>query len=276
MDSTAFTLLGIDVQWYGIIITAAMVLAVFLSMKSGRKQGFVEDDFLDIAIFALPTAIICARIYYVVFNLGAYDTFWEMIDIRQGGLAIHGGLIGGVVAGMIVAKVKGMNILKAADVVAPFIALGQAIGRWGNYINQEAYGRETTLPWAITVDGMQVHPTFLYESIWNILVFLFLFKKSKNKDYDGQLVAFYMILYSLGRFFIESLRTDSLMLGNLRAAQIASIIMIIAGVIFILLRKDKPLGSAYMADMCNHSNYQFAKTLHVKKDEKSKKDGKNK
>ncbi len=245
MDPVAFTLFGLEIRWYGIILTSAMVVAVFFSMRSGRKQGFVEDHFLDIAMFALPAAILCARLYYVLFNLPSYDSLWEMLDIRQGGLAIHGGLLGGVLVGMLVAKRKGMNVIKAADVVAPFIALAQSIGRWGNYVNQEAYGRETTLPWAITIDGMQVHPTFLYESLWDFTVFVLLLKMTGKKKFDGQIAAYYLILYSVGRFFIESLRTDSLMIAGMRTAQIASLLMIALGVVMILLLRKKGIGEAY-------------------------------
>ena len=261
MDPVAFTIFGQDVMWYGIIITAAMVLSVAFIMKSAGAQGFESDDFLDIALYALPTGVIFARAYYVLFNLPMYDTFAKMIDIREGGLAIHGGLIGGILAGYIVVKIKKMNFFKAADVVAPFLALAQSIGRWGNYINQEAYGRATDLPWAITIDGVGVHPTFLYESIWDFLVFLVLLRKSKNKDFDGQLISLYMILYSLGRFFIEGLRTDSLMLGNLRAAQIASIIMVLLGALLLIMRRNKGLGMAYEGQWSGCSNYNFAKDL---------------
>ncbi|MDO4711083.1 MAG: prolipoprotein diacylglyceryl transferase [Peptostreptococcaceae bacterium] len=270
MDPTAFTVFGISITWYGIILTFAMVLAVTLSMKSGKKQGFVADDFLDIGIVALPTAIICARAYYVLFNLSSYDTIWDMINIRQGGLAIHGGLIGGVLAGVIVAKIKKMNIIRAMDVVVPFIALAQSIGRWGNYVNQEAYGVATDLPWAITINGQKVHPTFLYESIWDLLIFALLARKSGNKDYDGQLAAYYMILYSLGRFFIEGLRTDSLMLGNLRAAQIASIVMIVLGILAILIFKDRGIGPSYVTFPKGKNSYSFAKALRKEENDRKK------
>lgn len=261
MNPVAFTIFGQEIMWYGIIITAAMVLSVSLISKSAESHGFKGDDFLDIAIFALPVAVICARAYYVIFNLPMYDNFWKMIDIRQGGLAIHGGLIGGVTAGFIVAKAKKMNFFKAADVVAPFVALAQSIGRWGNYINQEAYGRPTDLPWAILIDGVRVHPTFLYESIWDFLVFGILLKKLKDKEYDGQVMALYLILYSAGRFFIEGLRTDSLMLGHLRAAQIASLLMILWGFLLLAFRKSKGIGNSYMDSRTNQSNYHFAKEV---------------
>lgn len=273
MDPTAFTVFGLEIKWYGIILTTAMITAVLLSMKNGKKQGFVGDDFLDIGLIALPVAILFARAYYVIFKLSSYETVWEMLDIRQGGLAIHGGLIGGVLAGILVAKYKKMNISKAVDVVVPFIALAQSIGRWGNYVNQEAFGRATNLPWAITINGEKVHPTFLYESIWDFLVFAVLIRKSESKEYDGQLAAYYMILYSLGRFFIEGLRTDSLMIGSLRTAQIASIVMIVLGILVILLLKDRGIGTAYVGYSEGRNSYRFAKAL--RHDEKNNPSGGN-
>lgn len=245
MNRVAFTIFGIDIMWYGIIITSAMILAVYLISREGEKQGFKGDDFVDIAIIAIPIAIICARAYYVFFNLESYSTFREMIDIRQGGLAIHGGLLGGFVAGALVAKYKKMNILKTADIIAPFIALAQSIGRWGNYINQEAYGRETNLPWAINVNGMMVHPTFLYESIWNLFTFFILYKMLKIKKFDGQIMALYMIIYSAGRFFIEGLRTDSLMFLGLRTAQVVSLLLVIMGCTMLFLLKNKGVKAPY-------------------------------
>lgn len=245
MNPVAFSIFGIQVHWYGIIITFAMILSVSLILKEAKKQGFKEDDFLDMAIITLPVAIISARLYYVLFNLEYYKTFTQIIDIRQGGLAIHGGLIGGAVTALLVARHKGMNLIKSADLVVPYISLAQSIGRWGNYVNQEAYGRETNLPWAINIDGKMVHPTFLYESIWNIILFFVLKKIYKNKKFDGIVSGMYMILYSVGRFFIESLRTDSLMIGGLRTAQIASVCMIMLGIIIILLFKNKKMEKPY-------------------------------
>ncbi len=265
MNPTAFSIFGVGITWYGIILTTAMVLAVFLSMKFGKSQGFREDDFLDIGLAALPTAIVFARAYYVIFNLDMYSSFAEMINIRQGGLAIHGGLIGGALAGILVAYFKGMRIIKAADVIAPFIALAQSIGRWGNFVNQEAYGRPTNLPWAITINGTKVHPTFLYESIWDFLIFALLIRLSKNKKFDGQITALYMILYSVGRFFIEGLRTDSLMLGSLRAAQIASIVMIVAGVAIILLFAKNGVNSPYREGVDGSNHFFHASKANKKK-----------
>ena len=146
-------------------------------------------------------------------------------------MAIHGALIGGILAGFIYTKVKNINFFKMADIALIGMPLAQAIGRWGNYINGEAHGGPTNLPWGIIVDGVKVHPTFLYESIWNFGIFIFLWMFRKKKKYEGQVAVYYIILYSLGRFFIEGLRTDSLMLGNLRMAQVISLIGVIGGII---------------------------------------------
>lgn len=270
MERMAFSIFGLGITWYGIILTTAMVVGITLSIRSGRKQGFIGDDFLDIGVISLPIAIIFARVYYVIFNLSHYETFYDMINIRQGGLAIHGGLFGGVLAGVIVAKFKEMNVIKSADVMAPFIALAQSIGRWGNFVNQEAHGGPTNLPWAITVDGVKVHPTFLYESIWTFLIFIFLSYKTKNKDYDGQITAYYMILYSIGRFGIEALRTDSLMLGSLRVAQVISILLIISGFVLMLIFKDRGVGQPYKNMSKGKSEYSFAQALRKEKNKGKK------
>jgi len=246
MNPTAFTVFGIDIQWYAVIITSAMIIGVLFSIKDGEKQGFVGDHLLDLMLVALPLAIIGARAYYVIFNFEIYrDNIINIFNIRQGGLAIHGGLIGGFLGGYIISIKKKFNIFKVADVISPYLILGQAIGRWGNYINQEAHGGPTDLPWGIMVDGVKVHPTFLYESIWNIMVFFLLKKISKNKKYDGQMAATYLILYSVGRFFIEGMRTDSLMVGPLRTAQVISILLILLGASIMRLRKNKGISAAY-------------------------------
>lgn len=246
MNPTAFTVFGIDIMWYAVIITSAMIVGVLFSIKDGEKQGFVGDHLLDLMLVALPLAIIGARAYYVIFNFEIYrDNIINIFNIRQGGLAIHGGLIGGFVGGYIVSTKKKFNIFKVADIISPYLILGQAIGRWGNYINQEAHGGPTNMPWGIMVDGVRVHPTFLYESVWNIMIFFVLKKISKNKKYDGQMAGAYLILYSIGRFFIEGMRTDSLMIGPLRIAQVISILLVLLGIFVIKFRKTKGIEPAY-------------------------------
>lgn len=242
MDRVAFTLFGIDIMWYGILIATGMVLAVLIALREAKRLGISEDDILNLAMIAIPSGLIGARAYYVIFNWSYYaGDISEILNFRGGGLAIHGGLIGGILAGLIYAKVKNINFFKLADCVVLGIPLAQAIGRWGNFLNQEAHGGPTDLPWGIMVDGIKVHPTFLYESIWDLGVFLFLFIFRKKQKYQGQILVDYIILYSIGRFFIEGLRTDSLMLGPLRMAQVISLACIILGVIlnYILSRRAK-------------------------------------
>ncbi|MCT4605353.1 MAG: prolipoprotein diacylglyceryl transferase [Marinisporobacter sp.] len=240
MDPVAFKLFGLAIRWYGILIATGMVLGTILAIKRAKKQGIEEDKVLDLLLFAIPAAIIGARTYYVIFNFESYGgDILSMINIRQGGLAIHGGVIGGVLVGYFFCKKHRISFRKMVDICAPSIILGQAIGRWGNFINKEAYGSPTDLPWAIVVDGVRVHPTFLYESIWNFMVFLFLLWYDKNKKFHGELFLLYGALYSTARFFIEGLRMDSLMFGPFRVAQLVSIGAILLASSFIYIGRKK-------------------------------------
>lgn len=229
MNPVAFKIFGIDIMWYGILITTGIILGTYLAIKQTRKIGFDEEVLLDLLIFAIPSAILGARIYYVIFSWDYYkNNPYEILNIRGGGLAIHGAILGAVISAIIFCKIKKVNFWLVADIAAPSLILGQAIGRWGNFINQEAHGGPTDLPWGIIVDGQKVHPTFLYESLWDFLIFLFLLWYRKRKAYfKGEIFLIYLSLYSLGRFFIEGLRTDSLMIGNFRVAQLISILIII-------------------------------------------------
>ncbi len=230
MDPIAFEIFGMGIRWYGILISIGLVLGVVIAMRESVREGLDENMVLDFVIFAVPVAVLCARTYYVLFNLSYYDgDIMKMINIRQGGLAIHGAVIGGVITAIVYTRYKKIKFWKLADICAPGLILGQAIGRWGNFINQEAYGRPTALPWAIHINGIGVHPTFLYESLWNLMIFIFLMAIRKKKKFDGQMFALYMMLYSFGRFFIEGLRTDSLMIGDFRVAQLLSLALIVAG-----------------------------------------------
>jgi len=242
MDRAAFTLFGIDVMWYGVIIAAGLLLGIILSLKECRRIGFSEDTLIDFLLTVIPVGIICARLYYVAFTWDDYSqNLVEIINIRHGGLAIHGGLFGGIIAGLIFCKIRKINFFRIIDIIAPPVILAQAIGRWGNFVNQEAHGGPTNLPWGIMVNGVKVHPTFLYESLGNIIIFFFLvwYRKHKRKN-EGEVFALYLMLYSVVRFFVEGLRTDSLMFLGLRTAQIASIGMFLAGLaIFYILRRYK-------------------------------------
>ena len=241
MDRVAFTIFGIDVMWYGILMATGMILGTYLALKEAERVGISEDDVLNLAIFAIPAGVLGARLYYVIFNWGYYSQNpSQILNFRGGGMAIHGALIGGILAGLIYTKIKKIKFFKMADIALIGMPLAQAIGRWGNYINGEAHGGPTNLPWGIMVDGVKVHPTFLYESIWDFGIFIFLWMFRKKKKYEGQVAVYYIILYSLGRFFIEGLRTDSLMIGPLRMAQVISLVGVVGGIIahIYLLKKN--------------------------------------
>lgn len=230
MNPIAFTIGSIEVRWYGIILASAMVVGLFLALREARRQGENEDKFISLFFFVIPAAIVGARLYYVIFsgNLGWYLSHpLEILATWHGGLAIHGGLLGGFLAGWLYTRHAQVEFWKWGDIIAPSIILGQAIGRWGNYFNQEAYGRETTLPWAMYIDGAWRHPTFLYESIWNLGVFGILLLLRRKIRFSGELVLWYFLLYSSGRLWIEGLRTDSLMIGPLRVAQAVSLSAIV-------------------------------------------------
>ena len=205
-----------------------MCLAVIISSKRAPRVGIESESILDLAIWMLPIGIAGARAYYVLFNSSIYHSFYDVINIRNGGLAIHGGLIAGLIVLLIICSKKKINPLDMADLVIPSVALAQSIGRWGNYFNSEAHGGPTDLPWGMMVDGVKVHPTFLYESIWCFILFFVLSYFFYNRKFKGQVVCLYGMLYSVERFFVEGLRTDSLMIGPLKQAQVISIVCIIA------------------------------------------------
>ncbi|MTI70746.1 MAG: prolipoprotein diacylglyceryl transferase [Firmicutes bacterium] len=242
MDPVAFEVFGISVRWYGILISLGLLLGALIALREAKRIGFDDEKLIDLLIFAVPAAIIGARLYYVIFSWDYYKgDIMKIINIRGGGLAIHGGIIASVLTAIIFCKIRKISFWQIADITAPSIILGQAIGRWGNYINKEAHGGPTDLPWGIMVEGQKVHPTFLYESLWNFLVFIFLLWYRKNKvKVKGEVFLLYLILYSAARFFIEGLRTDSLMFGGFRVAQLISIAIIIGSIlVFSLKRKGK-------------------------------------
>lgn len=224
MNPVAFSIFGLEVRWYGILMVLSFIIAGALLQHWGKKAGYKEDDLLDLTLVVILSAIVGARAYYVAFSWDYYQgDIFKILNIRGGGLAIHGGILGGMIGGYIFCRRRKLNFRQLIDFIAPGLILGQAIGRWGNFFNQEAHGGPTNLPWAITVAGEKVHPTFLYESIWNLGVFFILLRVLKKKEFDSQVFLLYGILYSLGRLWIEGLRTDSLMLGPLRIAQVVSV-----------------------------------------------------
>lgn len=231
---------SLTIRWYGILISLAMLLGIVLAARNAKNRGLSLDDLVNLILVILPSAVIGARIYYVVFNWSFYAKDpSEIFKTWHGGLAIHGAVIFAVIAAAIYLKKKKQSFWIWTDILVPSLILGQAIGRWGNYFNGEAYGAVTTLPWGIFVDGAYHHPTFLYESLWDLGVFVVLLLLLKRRHKDGDIFAWYLILYSVGRFFVEALRTDSLMLGPLKMAQVVSVIGVLAGIAIIAFWKNR-------------------------------------
>lgn len=251
IDPVAFSLGPISVHWYGVIIAAGIVIAFLVGQREMVKRGLHPDFLTDLLIWAVPLAIVGARIYYVMFEWDSYkDNPGEIIAIWNGGLAIHGALIMSVIVAYLFTKKRNTPFLKVADILAPSILIGQAIGRWGNFMNQEAHGGEVSrtflenlfIPdWIINhmyIDGAYHHPTFLYESMWSLVGIIILVLLRRVNLVRGEMFFFYMIWYSVGRFYIEGLRTDSLyVVGDLRAAQLVSVISIIIAVVLIIYRR---------------------------------------
>ncbi len=254
----AFKVFGISIYWYGIIIALAFFICVLWAMRDSRKFDLVPETIIDLMLFAAPIAIICARLYFVIFSWDNYKyDLKQIFNTRNGGLAILGGIIGAVITAYFVARYKKIPTFKLFDFAIPYVALGQAIGRWGNFFNQEAFGTNTNLPWGMTSPtvraylqnlqngGMNinpdlpVHPTFLYESLWDIAVFIFLLQMRKKKKFNGEIFCLYFITYGIGRAVIEGLRTDSLMLGSLRVSQLLSIIFVIVFSIIVIYKRIK-------------------------------------
>ena len=237
---------GFAIHYYGIIIMLGVLLGVILAMKREKLYECPKDTVLDLALICVPAAIICARIYYVVFEWEQFrGDLTSVFDIRSGGLAIYGGLIGAISAGFVYCKVKKLSFPAMADLAAPSIALGQAIGRWGNFFNQEAYGIEITaerlqfFPVGVYIDADKAWhcATFFYESAWCALIVIFLLYAQKRDFFrrKGDVILWYMLLYGLERAVVEGLRTDSLYLGPLRVSQALSLVLIfVAGMIFYL------------------------------------------
>lgn len=241
MDPVAFEIFGIEIMWYGILISIGVILGTILALREAKRVGVDENAFIDLLLFAIPAAVIGARIYYVLFSWDYYkDNPIQILNFRGGGLAIHGAIIAAVITAVIFTRKRNLDFWQIADIAAPSLALGQSIGRWGNFINQEAYGIPTDLPWGIMVNGVKVHPTFLYESIGDFLIFLFLiwYRKKKVKI-SGEVFLLYIVLYSCVRFFVEGLRIDSLMLGPIRVAQLVSVVSIIIGLVYFYVRRKR-------------------------------------
>ncbi len=258
IDSVAFTIFGIEIAWYAVIITFGMVMAVLYCSLRAKQVGITFDDVVDFALAAIPTGIVGARLYYILTKLENFPTFRDWISIRDGGLAIYGGIIGGALAVLIMAKIKKINFLAFADCTMPGIILAQAIGRWGNFCNGEAFGYETDIFCRMSLNNgltqfqtLLVHPCFLYESLWNIIGFILINIFYTKRRYDGQIFVAVCGWYGLGRAWIEGLRTDSLYLpsifglDNLRVSQVLAVaifVLCLSVLIYHAVKKtDKPL-----------------------------------
>lgn len=250
INRVAFSIGELKVYWYGIIIAVGFMLAVLYAYKRADKFGIVSDKVADVAIFGIIGGVIGARLYYVIFSWEKFkDDFWGIFEIWEGGIAVYGGLIGGIIAGAIVCKVQKIKFTAMLDVAVIGFLIGQGIGRWGNFVNVEAYGApmQTNLPWGMTSAkivselgveaGTLVHPCFLYESLWCLLGVLVLHLYSKHRRFDGELALFYCVWYGAERFVVEGLRTDSLYLGNFRVSQMLALVLCVtAAVAWITIR----------------------------------------
>lgn len=248
MDKILFTIGGIDIHWYSALIVLGALLAIMLILKEGKRFGVSNDFLFNMCFWTVIMGIIGARIYYVLFNLDYYQNIMDVFKIWEGGLAIHGGMIAGVITIILYCKKYNARFLRIFDFVAPGLLLAQAIGRWGNFFNGEAHGAATTLAHLqnlhipqFVIDGMNIggiyyEPTFFYESLWCILGLLIILIIRRIKYIKiGQPFAFYLMWYGVGRFAIEAMRTDSLMFGGFKVAQIISVVMVLVGLVILMI-----------------------------------------
>lgn len=250
LGPVAYRIGHMEIYWYGIIISVAIFVGFIAASREVGRYGYSLDDVSSILVCATTVGILCARLYYVLFNIDDFKDDWiRVLNLRTGGLAIYGGIIGSLVATYYYCRCKGYKFLNLVDVFVPYLALGQSIGRWGNFTNQEAFGRVTTLPWGMTGDIIKnmhdgiyatglVHPTFLYESMVTIILYFILRKVRVRKKFDGHVLCVYMLVYGIARFFMEGLRTDSLMFMNFRISRVISLVLVVLS-IFVIATKGK-------------------------------------
>lgn len=255
LDRVAFSIGKITIYRYGVIICLGIILGFFMAYMRMKKIGVSPDDMADIALVCIPASIIGARAYYVLAELNSYDSFYEMIAIWNGGIAIYGAVIAGVISFTLVCRYKKMPLFKMYDCAAPGLILGQIIGRWGNFFNAEAYGIAESYdflgakfdiasfsnsnPLRMTIDGVTVHPTFLYESLWNLVGFVLMNAFFRKRAFDGEILLWYLTWYGFGRCLIEGLRGDSLYIGTLRVSQLLAFICFAAGLTAITVLRTK-------------------------------------
>lgn len=281
ISPVAFSIGPLSVRWYGIIIAAAIMVALTLCMKDTKKFNYKEDDIIDAFLIALPVSIIFARLFFVVFTWESFkNDFLGIFRVWEGGLAIYGAIIGAVLSVFFYTRHKKMNMLGLLDFACVYFPLAQAIGRWGNFTNQELYGFNTDLPWGMTgniiqmypapgVDGTKlVHPTFLYESILNIIVFVILLRIRKNSKVKGTVFASYIMLYSFVRFLMEFLRTDEFGVGAIRYNQVFAVLAFIGALIWFIYLKKRSINEVQADEVFEPSSY--AEVLKEIEDEEEK------
>lgn len=264
LSRVAITIFNIDIYWYAIIIVTGILCGLLLAQHEAKRTNQNPDIYWDFTIIAIFVSVICARLYYVIFSWDSYkNNLIKIFAIREGGLAIYGGIIGGVITAIIFCKLRNIKLGVLADVAAPSLLLGQIIGRWGNFVNREAFGGYTDSLFALRykleqvsnvppsvfdkkilyngVEYIQVQPTFLYESLWNLIIFILLMFYKKEKKFDGEIFILYLLGYSLGRVWIEGLRTDQLMLGStsIAVSQLLSAILIVITIILLIYKRIK-------------------------------------
>lgn len=264
LSNIAFTIFGIRIYWYGVIIGSGVLIALYLALREARRTGQDPEKYIDFTIIGIIFCIIGARLYYVLFSWSDYkDNLWKIFAIREGGLAIYGGILAGIITAVVYTKKKNMNFWLFADTAAPSLLFGQIMGRWGNFFNREAFGGYTdglfamrylknqvdsiapsVLEHIVNINGteyIQVHPTFLYESMWNLAVFILLLVLRRKKKFDGEIFGLYLLGYACGRLWIEGLRTDQLLIGNttIAVSQVLSAVLIIIAVVLLVYRNKK-------------------------------------
>lgn len=296
LDRVMFKIPGTDfnIYWYGFLIALGILLAMIYGFRKMKSFGIDSDRATDAVIGGLVGAILGARLYYILFN--SEMSISDFFDFRQGGLAIYGGIIGALLVGGIIAKLRKLKLTALLDVVAPCFLIGQAVGRWGNFFNQEAFGTNTDLPWGMmsyktmnfiaendNLGGMlsvyaPVHPCFLYESLWCILGFVLIHLYMKHRKFDGELFLMYIGWYGLGRFFIESIRTDSLYLANIKVSQLLAALCFVASIVLIIVFRGifRRRGDYKFFYETEISKRQLAKANRYSEIQKDKKDLKKK
>ncbi|MCQ5130940.1 prolipoprotein diacylglyceryl transferase [Butyricicoccus faecihominis] len=238
LNRVAFTVFGKPIYWYGIIICIGFLLGAMYLNARAKQFGYTSDNLIDCLLICVPAGIVCARIYFVAFEWDYYKNHLsEIINIRNGGIAVYGSVIGILIGLFAYSRFKKISFTGLCDMAAVGLLIGQCIGRWGNFVNAEAHGGPTNLPWGMSIDGAApVHPTFFYESFWNLLGFIVLHFYSKKRKFSGEIALLYVMWYGLGRAWIEGLRTDSLYLGDLRVSQVLAIVSSLIA-IFVLVRQ---------------------------------------